>query len=218
MDRKAISVVIPTYQMDGGIDFLKRSFEMLKKQTFQDFEVIITDDSLNDEVKKFSKKFKFVKYSKNDVSRGMGGNTNAGIQKATGRLIKILYQDDYLAHERSLEIISKEFKGQWLVTGCTHTNGNPHLPRWNDNIHFGVNTIGSPSVMTILNEDPLLFDTQLTWVLDCDYYKRMFLKYGLPTISNDINVVIGIGAHQTTNKLSDDLKYREAYFLRNRYS
>lgn len=220
--RPKFSIVIPTYQMNGGIEFLRHSFEMLGKQTFKDFEVVITDDSNNDLVKDFCAKYFTlpIRYTRNPIARGMGGNTNTGIHNAKGELIKILYQDDYLAHEDSLQVIADNFldNDKWLVTGCTHTDGRPHLPRYNDQIHRGINTIGSPSVMTIRNTDPMFFDTNLGWVLDCDYYKRMYMRFGLPKIVNDINVGIGIGDHQTTNKLSEEFKKKEIQFLIEKYS
>lgn len=216
-----ISVCIPTYDYSEGIKHLQRSFDMLKKQSFKDFEIVITDDSIGDSVKDFCKQVDLpIRYIKNLNIPGIGGNTNTAILYANGELIKLLYQDDHLAHEDSLKIIVDNFTEDvnWLVTGCTHTNGNPHQATYNDQIHRGINTIGSPSVLTIRNKDPFLFDTKLTWVLDCDYYKRMYMQFGMPKILNDINVVIGIGEHQTTSTLSKDRKNAEIKFLIEKYS
>lgn len=184
-----ISIVIPVYDMPNGDSFLKRCLDSIEKQTFKDYEVVITNDGK------------------------MAENTNSGIKKATGELIKILFMDDYLTHENSLQLINDNFAGRWLVTGCKHDPvGEDHLPSWNDNMKIGVNTIGSPSVLTIKNEDPFLFDESMTWLLDCDLYQRYYDKYGLPTILNDLNVTIGVGEHQATNRMGDQIKTNE-YFL-----
>lgn len=177
--------------------FLLRLQDSLEKQTFQDFEIIITKEGK------------------------MAENTNAGIKKAKGKLIKILYQDDYLAHEQSLQEIVDNFDKGWLVTGCVHSNDgetvfNSHTPEWNEDIHIR-NTIGSPSVLTIENNDPLLFDELMTWMLDCDYYKRLFQRYGKPTLLNDMNVVIGVGEHQTTHILSEERKTTEYKYMKKKY-
>lgn len=194
--KPTVSICIPTYKAPE--ELLQRCLNSIEIQTFRDFEIVQMEDI---------------------EGKGMGWNTNQVIQNAKGKLIKILYQDDYFAHKDALQIIVDNFKDKdnWLVTACTHTNGNPHYPRYNENIHRGINTIGSPSVLTIRNQDPLLFEPQLNWVLDCDYYKRLYQKFGEPKIVNDINVVIGIGPHQTTHRLSEEQKKSEIKYLIDKY-
>ncbi len=203
---------------------LTRSFDILKKQTFKDFEVVISDNSDNDIVKNLcaSPEYQSLKinYFKNP-RKGLAQNTNAAIWGAKGEIIKILYMDDYLASEDSIQQIVNNFRGYWLVTGCEHDDGmkryNPHYPRYNKKIYQGKNTIGSPSVLAIKNENPLLFDENMTWLLDCDYYQRMYGKYGEPTILNEINVIIGTGEHQVTNILSNSAKRKEYYYMAKKY-
>ena len=46
------SIAIPTYGYNGnGVDFLNFSLELLYTQTFKDFEVIISDHSIDDTIK-----------------------------------------------------------------------------------------------------------------------------------------------------------------------
>ncbi len=224
-NKKKLSVCIPTYEMQGEAKrMLVRSFAMLKKQTFKDFEVVISDNSENQVVKDLCKEPEYqslqINYFKNP-RKGMAPNTNEAIKNAKGEIIKILYMDDYLANENSLQRIVGNMKGHWLVTGCEHDDGakrgNPHYPQYNNKIHQGKNTIGSPSVLTIKNENPLLFDEKMTWLLDCDYYERMHEKYGEPNILNEINVVIGIGSHQVTNILSNSAKKKERHYMAKKY-
>ena len=191
-----ISVAVPVHDMPNGDFFLKRLKDSLAVQTFKDFELVITKEGK------------------------MAENTNAAIKASSGELVKILYMDDYLAHEDSLQMISDAFgkDDQWLVTGCAHNPGtHTHLPTYNDRIHEGINTVGSPSVLTLRNDGPLLFDESLTWLLDCDLYKRLYEKHGPPTILNDINVTIGVGEHQTTHILSDDIKVAEHEYTKQKH-
>lgn len=193
-----ISIVIPTHDMKNGKFFLERALQSIRSQSYQDFEIIITK-----------------------TGKGMAVNTNKGIKQAKGELIKILFMDDYLAHKDALKDIVKNFKGNWLVTGCEHDNGTrnrPHMPRYNANIYLGNNTIGSPSVLTIKNDKPILFDENLQWLIDCDYYKRLYELYGAPTVLEDINVVIGIHNGQQTNLLSDDIKREEEKYVKNKFA
>ena len=197
MNEPKISIVIPIHWMKNWQFFLTRCLESIEKQTFTDYEIIIT------------------KHGK------MAENTNAGIFKATGEIIKILYMDDYLAHPNSLKNLAENFEGGWLATGCLHDfgDGKPkgtHLARL-DGIFKNSNTIGSPSVIAIENKDPLLFDENMSWVLDLDYYNRLFKKYGPPTILDNCEVVLGCGDHQVTNIMSKEDKISEEKYLINKW-
>ena len=142
-------------------------------------------------------------------------------------MYKILIKSP-LDRQRSLEKIVDHFKGQWLVSGCVHTLSdtfgvikeyfNYHIPYYSDEIILGTNTIGSPSVMTIRNGKPLFFDETMTWLLDCDYYRRMYDLYGEPVVLKDKNVAIGLHPDQATNTMGDEIKLREYQYLTNKYA
>ena len=193
--RPKISIVIPIHDMKGGDAFLWRSINAITGQSFKDYEIII------------------VKEGK------MAENTNAGIRRARGELIKILYLDDYFAHKDALKEIVEAFKGdmKWLVTGCKADKAHmPHFPT------FGIgdmdNHIGSPSVLTIRNGLDIYFDEKMSWLLDLDYYKRLYARYGSPSILNTVNVIIGTGDHQMTNILTPEEKKAEDIYLKSKYA
>lgn len=184
-----LSIVIPIHNMEGGDEFLWRSINALTEQTFQDFEIIITKQGK------------------------MAENTNAGIKRARGEYIKILYLDDCLAHPFALEeMMSLEAK--WLIVG---TNNNL-FPYYTEDIHLGNNKLGSPSALLFKNDAPLLFDEKMTWLLDCDYYKRMHERYGEPDILSGLHVIIGEGPHQMTHKISSDDKKSEEEYMKEKYA
>jgi hypothetical protein len=196
-----------------GDIFLKHSFDILLSQTFKDFNVVISDHSESDIIENLCKEYQGklnISYYRNTIGRGSSSaNINNAINKADGTLIKVLFQDDFLYHEKSLEEIVNAFdmsKDSWLVTACTHSKDgvhffNPFYPTYNDKIYLGKNTISSPSVLTIKNDHPLLFDEKLLWLMDCDYYERCYRAFGAPHIVNTINVVNRVGDHQVTNTM-----------------
>lgn len=207
-----------------GAKFLRRGLDSILLQTYKDIEVVVTDNSDNDSIKNVCEDPIYsglsISYYRNPI-KGMAFNTNEGIKRAKGNLIKILYMDDYFAHPDALKEIAEQCTGYWLVTACAHDNGSgqfikPHTPSYNKNIETK-NTIGSPSVLTIKNENPLLFDETMTWMLDCDYYKRLYEKYGEPIILDTVNVIIGIGGHQTTNHLTKQTKNDEYRYMKKKY-
>ena len=217
-----------------GAAFLKQSLDILKKQTFKDFDVVISDYSNDNAIRNVCSHFKHeidIKYfinQRKDIAdiKKMSANTNNTIQHATGELIKILFLDDFLYDEHSLQNIASNFnieRDAWLVSACEHTtDGNnfirPFYPHYNRLIYLGKNTISSPSVLTIKNDSPLLFDENLTWLMDCDYYKRCYDKFGEPKITNQITVVNRLGTHQISNTTANDaLKMKEYDYISSKY-
>lgn len=212
-----LSVCIPTYEMHGlGVKFLTQSLDILVTQTFKDFEVVVSDHSRNDDIKDLCEKYSAkltIRYQRNSNQIGnSSANINNVIKMANGKLIKMLLQDDFLYTNNSLEEIVKHFdleKDGWLITACEHTLDGVHFyrpfyPKYHDKIHMGRNTISSPSVLTIRNDSPLLFDEQLLQRSDGDYYKRCHDRFGEPKILNTINVVNRAGPHQVSNTMITD--------------
>ncbi len=201
-----ISICIPIYEMHGrGEEMLRRCLNSIAKQTFKDYEVVVSNNSAGDWAYLLCNEYAKVRYIYNPI-RGMAINTNNAMKKAKGELIKVLYQDDYFAHENALQEIVDKFKPEdvWMITACSN---NP-APFYSIN-----NTLGSPSVLTMRNKLDMWFDESLTWVLDLDLYKRLYKKYGEPKILLDVNVVIGLGPHQVTNNLSLETKINEENFI-----
>jgi hypothetical protein len=122
--------------------------------------------------------------------------------------------DDYLYSPLALENLSENFKGGWYASACIHDDGskvsNLHFPLFEEGMfRIGANLIGSPSVVAFENNDPELFDERMSWMLDLDLYRRLYKRYGAPTINNEVDIAIGVGPHQTTHKLSDAEKEAE---------
>ena len=70
-----ISVCVPTYEFKGnGVKYLDDIFSGLRKQTFQDFEVVVSDHSKDDVMQDFcetmSEEFN-ITYMKNPNDRGL---------------------------------------------------------------------------------------------------------------------------------------------------
>lgn len=225
------SVAIPTYEYKGrGFEFLTHSFKKLEDQTFKNFEVVISDHSLDDGIKKlcdeWANKLK-IKYIKNDIGRGIiSPNINVAMKNCSGKYIKVLFQDDFLYDSKSLEV-TKNFIDQnngtnWLVSSQYHSHTgsdlyNPHTPLWSDNIWVGNNTIGCPSVLTIKNNDIIYFDESLNWLMDCDYYKRLFDRYGHPKILNEFTVVNRTWGERLTDTMPYDVISKETKMMLDKY-
>ena len=219
-----ISVCIPTWEQYGnGFYYLKSLFESLKKQTFKNFNVIVSDHSMDDEIKLFVdsyKQFFEVVYVKNEKNRGNGpANTNVALKHADGDIIKVMFQDDLFFSEKALEIIHNTFENKdcmWVVNGCNHTNdgisfNREMVPSWNDQILYGVNTISSPSVLSFRNSKISFFDENLTMLMDCEYYYQLYIRYGKPTVINDILISNRMHQYQISSRYNLDINDEISY-------
>lgn len=224
-----ISVAIPCYEMGGwGSGFLQYSLDILKEQTFKDFDVVVSDHSKDAKVAKVCRlysKYLDIKYIKNKNNRGSSSaNINNCIVHSSGRIIKILCQDDYLIDQYALEKTANKFNydKKWLITAYLHTKDRANLinrqtPRLNEKIYLE-NSIGTHSCLSILNDDPILFDENLIWYMDCEYYYRLYSRYGIPEILYEPTVIQLLWYGQVTNTLiTQELEKKEREYVLNKY-
>lgn len=224
-----ISVCIPTWEQYGfGVNYLKTLFETLVTQTFKNFNIIISDHSVNDEIEHFVDSYKKIFeiiYIRNINNRGNGpANTNVTLKHADGEIIKIMFQDDFFVNNHALEIIHKSFEDKnckWVVNGCNHTNdgisfNREMIPSWNDQILYGINTISSPSVLSFRNSELSFFDENLTMLMDCEYYYQLYLKYNKPTIIEDILISNRMHSNQISSRYNQDIN-EEINYIKNKY-
>ena len=184
--------------------------DSIGEQTYKDYEIVVVEEGL------------------------MAHNINEGIKRAKGDMIKLMCMDDFFAHPKALQKIADVEKGKWVATACTHvaaedvmvaddlikagTRFNDHPAEWGDRMLQGYNTIGGLSVIAFPNDNPPQMDGSLSWLIDVDFYEQLKEKFGKPVILKDINVVIGVGFHQTTMLLTDERKLAEEALLRKKYN
>lgn len=209
-----VSICIPCYEMYGkGAMYLGRSLDMLSRQTWKNFEVVVSDHSTSDLIKDCCDQYRDrlnIVYIRNEQFRGSScGNANVALDHASNPVIRILFQDDYLADEESLERASKYFtytNARWMATACKHQKEGSNDFYWElfpkkfneENLFKGLNTIGCPSVIMTRKND-IRFDLRLPALMDLDYYQHLYGQYGPPVLFHEINVIIGIHPGQVTN-------------------
>jgi hypothetical protein len=227
MNKPFFSISIPSYGYNGkGVEFLEHNLSILENQIFKDFEVIISDHSTDSTIKDVYDKWTNrlnIKYYNYDKGRGfISPNLNNAMRNCEGKWIKVLFQDDFLYDEKSLliqhDILESNKDIKWLISTFYHSNDGVtfyrlYNPRLSDNIWNGNNTLGNPSNLTVKNEDLIYFDENLNWLVDCEYYYRLFLKYGKPTIIGDVTVVNRTHGNGLTDKTPQSVKDNELNIL-----
>ena len=223
-----ITIAIPCYSMRGwGNSFLQYSLDIVGKQTYTDTEIVVSDHSVDDKLKNLCAHYKHlnIKYIKNENKRGSSSaNINNCIRHAEGKLIKVLCQDDYLHGDDAIDKTVRAFSygGKWLATSYYHSRNRHdlidfHMPKVNDDT-FLENNIGTHSCLTIVNEDPIFFDENLLWFMDCEYYHRLYQRYGSPEILEEPTVVQFLWTGQVTNTLiNQKLVNKEVEYIKQKY-
>jgi cellulose synthase/poly-beta-1,6-N-acetylglucosamine synthase-like glycosyltransferase len=197
MQNPKVSICIPYHQTDKTALFLARLLKSIDEQTFTDYEIILTCDGLFAE------------------------NHNSAIKKAKGEIIKIIQMDDCFAHPDALKNIVEDFDDlqsyEWMISPTIHTDGSKHEPKWTDDIYAGNNRLGSVSSIAFRKRSMLLFEEPLCWLVDCDWYYRMFIKHGHPILGKDFGVVVDVRTDRLTHTIPDYIKMEEVYYLTQKY-
>jgi dTDP-4-dehydrorhamnose reductase len=231
LKRPFFSITIPAYGYNGkGSEFLEHSLKIISNQTFKDYEVIISDHSTDNTIKDICDRWKDklnIIHFFNERGRGIiSPNINECMKNCNGEWIKILFQDDFIFDKNSLQkqydYIKRNTNLIWFFTQFYHSNDgvnyyNHYYPRWNSTVWTGNNTLGCPSGLTLKNNDLIFFDENLNWLMDCDFYQRMFLKYGEPSVLNEITVVNRTWGSRLTDTIPQSLKDKEFNILKLKY-
>jgi glycosyltransferase involved in cell wall biosynthesis len=186
-----LSVCIPAYNNPLS---LKKAVESVALQNYEDYEIIITDDSPDNAVEEvlIAGNYTKIKYFKNAKRLGSPENWNEAIRRANGRYIKILHHDDYLSSDESLFTFVKmlddnpkaniAFSATYAEypnkEGWMHQLGKIELEQLTKNplILFENNLIGAPSTTIFRSTTSFKFDTNLKWNVDKEFYIRLLLN------------------------------------------
>lgn len=211
-----VSICIPAYK---GVHRLKRLLDSIFKQTYLNFEVIITDDSPDQSVEDFVKGYNStfpIQYHKNLQPLGSPENWNESIRRASGKWIKIMHDDDWFASENSLlkfiEQAETSFKPEFIFSAYRNVFEDSNKVK---NVRmslfeklllylsplnlFRKNYIGHPSCVLVRRDLNYLYDKQFKWVVDFEYYIRILKNKINYTYTSEILINIGINKEQLTN-------------------
>lgn len=190
------SIAIPAHDRgENGPKWMKELLDSLKVQTCQNFNVIVSDQSKNDNImdvcREYDFEFVYIKYGGTNPCE----NINTALDNCDGKIIKIMFSDDIFINENALQIILDEYHRtgcKWAFSGFSNWDGNDRhdkkIPKWTKELLQGRNLLSSPTVVSLLNTCKLEFDPELKLLLDVDFYHRMRWKHGMPSIIEDFLV------------------------------
>ncbi len=209
-----LSICIPAYKRT---EYLERLLNSISKQDFKSFEVIVTDDSSDDTVKKLCSEYKeefAIQYFKNIATLGTPENWNESIRHAKGDWIKLMHDDDWFTDKNSLtefanaigknphvDFLFSAFENQYLdELRSKKIRANPFRLKQlfnNPSTLLSSNVIGPPSVTVYKRDLGLAYDKKLKWLVDIDFYIRI-LRGSKAIYLNKILIEVGLGKEQVT--------------------
>lgn len=187
-----ISICIPAR---NRVPLLRRLLDSVAAQTYKDFEVIITDNSDDDQVARLADEYPqlHILYNLNDPKTEMGGNWNEALQRARGQWLKLIHDDDWFTDENSLARFAEAarntntgfvFSAYYNVSEDTGKKTLVKAADWQLSMlrrsPFSLltnNVIGPPSVTMIRRDALLPYRAHMKWIVDVEGYIRM-LKAG----------------------------------------
>jgi glycosyltransferase involved in cell wall biosynthesis len=213
-----ISICIPAYK---NVHFISRLLDSIAIQTFDDYEVIVTDDSPDNTVSKFVEGYSSIKslrYFKNEVPLGTPENWNESIRYAKGEWIKIMHDDDWFSRKDSLSKFARAigeqpgidfFYSRYITVdekGGKKTSVKPSIFRRsqlkkNPSTLISANIIGPPSAVIYRADANIAFNKNLKWLVDIEFYYR-YLNDHMSGYIDESLVNIGINEMQVTRQSS----------------
>ena len=222
-----ISICIPAYKQPKAIKVL---LDSIYAQSYQDYEVVVSDDSPDSEVQQICLDYNRIpiRYYRNSPAKGSPENWNYVISLARGEWVKLMHHDDYFSGPDSLRIfvdaIQKDdkpadfyFCRSWIND---QIQGTLSMYRVDDavlsRIHeqpallFMGNLIGAPSAGLFRNGLDIHYDPSLIWLVDIEFYIRLLKRFKVTQIPEYLITTVN-STIQLTNSLRDnkDIEVRE---------
>lgn len=218
-----VSICIPTYE---NVEEVTRLTESIERQTFADYEVIITDDSKDCRIEEYihgltAKKKEIagkIRYFHNKTPLGHIFNWNEALRHAKGEYIKIMFSDDWFTYDDSLEklvaLLDKNPEADFAFSGNlqvseTESYGRKPEPGYMEKLKedyryvFISNQIGAPSNTLYRSKEGIAFDEKSNWASDVFLYMEILKRNPNFAYSEETLISIGIHENQYTESFTD---------------
>lgn len=226
-----VSICIPAYEEPA---YLVRALESVFDQTYDNFEVIVTDDSrstaLATAVRPWESDPRF-RYVRNEQRLGSPENWNRALSLANGRLIKVLHHDDWFARKDSLQQYVALLDGDpgaslaFSAASARNPDGQllfQHRPepeqiealKKDPRCLFLANFVGAPSATLFRREEGFRFDPALKWLVDVEAYLRILRRGTFAYTAEPLVNVTAAGPNRVTRQVERDPALQ---FLENAY-
>lgn len=197
-----ISIILPTY---NNYKLFLSAISHILKQVNVTYEIIVVDDSTDNAIEDYCKQVDLynLSYHHNRPSKGAIGNWNYGLTLAKGDYIILHHHDEYFDNIHHLEIIEQQLKKYDVVVSNIVVNKKKginvpvlikriflHYP----SLQLFLNMIGPCACVCFKRSDLQLFDENLKWKVDSEWYYRILSGKKIKYLDKDI--VMSIHGHK----------------------
>lgn len=188
--RPLFSIAIPAYK---DKTLLGLALTSILTQSIADLEVIVSDDSSSDELQALvaATGDSRVIYCRRGAPPGAVANWNYCLGLCRGRYVVLMHHDERFAHPDCLSSLEKEFQAthaEVLISSLTLETSDGLRPfgpgrtlvrqisaRLCPRVLLIDNAVGPTSTLALQEQARLVrFDERLTWLVDVEYYVRLF--------------------------------------------
>ena len=214
MNQPLVSICIPAYKKP---EYVVRCIESVLKQTYKQVEIVISDDSPNQDIKLAIESYNSsisIKYYHNNPALKSPINWNNALNKANGYFYMLMHQDDWFEVDDAIETYIQTFEANPQVdfAFCKNTAIQPDgqvlqlqaIPsllkdmQKHPNHLVRANVIGPPSNTMLRSKVSVRYEEAYIWLVDVDYYVQL-LEAGHGYKYLDAHLVsIGLHEDQTT--------------------
>ena len=226
-----VSICLPTYNEP---QYFRRALASVLDQDFDDFEVIVTDDSPSDSIAEVLGEARDdrIVYMRNVKRFGVPANWNRAARFASGEFVKFLHHDDCFSSNTSLgrfvDLLANHPDANFALSASNVCDAEQRLQRvYSPAEHMTRlrtdpralllgNWIGAPSATIYRRAVGSRFDERLTWVVDIDFYLSILTSAPGFAYSDEPLVSVTDGAaHQVTSSVAEDprLELFEWFYL-----
>ena len=225
-----VAICVPYYKK---LEELKRLLHTVVKQTFENYIVVITDESSYAKAQDFISNLddRFI-YHCNSNRLGPTKNCNHAIclaQLYNPEFIKIMHHDDYFNYNESLQEYVEMLdnnpdaifvfsgsktdinNGQEVYDRCAEENEIRSLLENKYNIVTG-NFIGAPSAVLVRNVG-IMMDENLVWLVDVDWYLKLLEYQNSFVFSPKALIATGIDGKRVTDACIGDMELVQKEYL-----
>lgn len=226
MNEPLVSICIPAYKKP---QYVVRVLDSVRKQDYKNVEIIISDDSPDEDTKQAIEPYRnslHIKYFHNQPALKTPRNWNHALQMASGEYMVLMHQDDWYHTTDAISTYIAAFQTSPVdFIFCRNTAVDAtgketvlqHIPSLLSRLQKKPNhlvlaqVIGPPSNTMLRKGLDVFYDERFIWLVDVDYYARI-LKKGYTYRYLDKHLVsIGIHDDQTTAfcRANNDIIFRE---------
>lgn len=224
-----VSICIPAYKKP---DFVIRLLDAVLLQDYEDVEVVITDDSPNDDIQVAISPYLeqlTIQYYRNIPALGSPMNWNSAIDRSNGDFFMLVHQDDWFEHPQALSIfvraltkhptasfafcknIAQKANGEYMILQAIPSLLQK-LKSYPNRLLLA-QVMGPPSNVMLRSEvkSVVRYDEKFIWLVDVDYNSRL-IKAGYDYVYLDQHLMtIGLHKDQTTEfcRENEDIMFRE---------